>query len=98
MSFKRYLTALGFVAALAAAGPASAVTTVKIVAADGTWLNYITYTRHNLMAIVIGNGWSCSGVAVVAGKFYPNGASASCSSSGSGTVYLSGGEWFIDYP
>jgi hypothetical protein len=98
MSAKRYLTALGFIAALAAAGPAAATTTVKIVAADGTWLNYITFQRHNLMAIVIGDGWSCSGASIGAGKFYPNAASATCSSSGGGTVYLSGGEWFIDYP
>ena len=98
MGVKHFLTALGFVAALAAASPAAAVTTVKIVAADGTWLNYITYQRHNLMAIVVGNGFGCTGAAIAVGKFYPNGASASCSSTGSGTVYLSGGEWYIDYP
>ena len=98
MGVKHYLTALGLVATLAAAGPAAAVTTVKIVAADGTWLNYTTYTRQNLMAVVVGNGWGCSGASIGAGKFYPNGAAASCSSTGSGTVYLSGGEWFIDYP
>ena len=94
----RFLTALGFVAALAAAGPAAAVTTVKVVAADGTWLNYTTYTKHNLMALVLGPGFSCLGASIGVGKFYPNGASASCSSTGTGTVYLSGGEWFIDYP
>ena len=98
MGVKHYLTALGFVAAMAAASPAAAVTTVKIVAADGTWLNYVTYTRHNLMAIVVGNGFGCTGAAIAVGKFYPNGASANCSSTGSGTVYLSGGEWYIDYP
>ena len=98
MGVKHYLTALGFVAAMAAASPAAAVTTVKIVAADGTWLNYVTYTRHNLMAIVVGNGFGCTGAAIAVGKFYPNGASANCSSTGSGTVYMSGGEWYIDYP
>lgn len=98
MSVKRYLTALGFVAALAAASPAAAVTTLKIVAADGTWMNYTSAVRHNLLGIIGGNGWSCSGVAVSYGKFYPNGAAATCSSTGPGTVYLSGGEWFVDFP
>jgi hypothetical protein len=98
MSAKRYLTVLGFVAALAAAGPAAAVTTVKIVAADGTWLNYVTYTKYNLLAIVSGTGFSCTGASIGVGKFYPNGASATCSSTGTATVYLSGGEWWINYP
>lgn len=94
----RCLSALAFVAALATSSPAAAVTTVKIISADGTWLNYTTYTSYSLYASVFGYGWGCAGAATGPGKFLGGAGSASCSGNGSGSVYFSGGEWWIDYP
>lgn len=98
MSAKHYLTALGFVATLVAAGPAAAVTTQKIIAADGSWIGWTSYYNRNLFLQAWGPGWYCQGAGTGPGQFLGGAANASCSSTGTGTVYFSGGEWWIDYP
>lgn len=96
----RYLTTLGFAAALMAATPAAAVTTVKIIDSAGYWLNYTGYVSYGgLYTQVYGNGWACTGASSAPGQFLGGANGANCANGGSPyTVYKSGGEWFIDYP
>ena len=82
-----------------AATPAAATTTVKIIDAAGYWLNYTSYVGYGgLYTQVNGNGWACVGASTSVGQFIGGGNGANCTGNGTGPVYKSGGEWFIDYP